>query len=134
MDVKPRSERKRLTFAIFRPSHFNDESFEVEGLSSFSGLVLSLFGALAGALATFFLGELDFLALLGMAIQVQDNFSIFNFSVVAGKTILILSGSSVLTKNFAFSWRKCAKITKNVFINVWKHCYSLFHKLTAKFK
>ena len=134
MDVKPRSERKRLTFAIFRPSHFNVESFEVEGLSSFSGLVLSLFGALAGALATFFLGELDFLALLGMAIQVQDNFSIFNFSVVAGKTILILSGSSVLTKNFAFSWRKCAKITKNVFINVWKHCYSLFHKLTAKFK
>ena len=132
MDVKPRSERKRLTFAIFRPSHFNDESFEVEGLSSFSGLVLSLFGALAGALATFFLGELDFLALLGMAIQ--DNFSIFNFSVVAGKTILILSGSSVLTKKFAFSWRKCAKITKNVFLNVWKHCYSLFHKLTAKFK
>ena len=133
MDVETRSD-KRLTFAIFRPSHFNDESFEVEGLSSFSGLVLSLFGALAGALATFFLGELDFLALLGMAIQVQDNFSIFNFSVVAGKTILILSGSSVLTKNFAFSWRKCAKITKNVFINVWKHCYSLFHKLTAKFK
>ena len=113
MDVKPRSERKRLTFAIFRPSHFNDESFEVEGLSSFSGLVLSLFGALAGALATFFLGELDFLALLGMAIQ--DNFSIFNFSVVAGKTILILSGSSVLTKIFTFLWKKGAKMTRDVF-------------------
>ena len=112
MDVETRSE-KRLTFAIFRPSHFNDESFEVEGLSSLSGLVLSLFGALAGALATFFLGELDFLALLGMAIQ--DNFSIFNFSVIAGKTILILSGSSVLTKIFTFLWKKGAKMTRNVF-------------------
>ena len=119
MDVETRSE-KRLTFAIFRPSHFNDESFEVEGLSSLSGLVLSLFGALAGTLATFFLGELDFLALLGMAIQ--DNFSIFNFSVVAGKTIFDFKWFQCFDENFAFSWRKCAEITKNVFINVWKHC------------